>query len=138
MFLHAARHGVKWAIKKHGKSAVQIATRKYGNKATGKTLSKIKFSSKKKLDEHWKKHKKEFPGLTKEGYLKRAQNLVGSTSRNVLSKKKNDGSGDIVKFNTKTEEFVSVTKNDVIKTFFKPKYGQKDWKKKAREYCNKQ
>jgi len=102
MFPHVARHVINWAIKNHGKSAVQKATKKYGNKATGKTLSKIKFSSKKKLDEHWKKHKKEFPGLTKEGYLKRARNLVGSTSRNVLSKKKNDGSGDIVKFNTKT------------------------------------
>ena len=55
MFLHVARHGVKWAIKKHSESAVQKAIKKYGNKATGKTLSKIKFSSKKKLDEQWKK-----------------------------------------------------------------------------------
>ena len=47
--IHVARHGVKWAIKKHGKSAIQKATKKYGNKASGKTLSKIKFSSTKKI-----------------------------------------------------------------------------------------
>src|SRR5699024_6975582 len=103
-----------------------------------KPYQKSSFLVRKSLMNNGKKHKKEFPGLTKEGYLKKAQGLVGSTSRNVLSKKKKDGLGDIVKFNTKTGEFVSVTKNDVIKTFFKPKYGQKDWKKKAREYCNKQ
>lgn len=136
--IKVAQHGVKWAIKKYGKSAVNNATKKYGKKASGKTLSKIKFSSTKKLNDHWEKHKKEFPGLTKEGYLKRAQSLAGSTSKNVLSKKKKDGSGDIVKYNTNTGEFISLSKNDVIKTFFKPKYGQKDWKKKARNYYNNQ
>lgn len=136
--IHVARHGVKWAIKKHGKNAVKNATKKYGNEASGKMLSKLKFASNSKFNEHWDRHKKEFPGLTKDGYLKRAQSLAGSTSKNVLSKKKNDGSGDIVKFNTQTGEFISITKNDVIKTFFKPKYGQKDWMKKARKYYDNQ
>ncbi|MEC1158000.1 SAR2788 family putative toxin [Cytobacillus horneckiae] len=136
--IHVAIHGVKWAVKKYGKSVVNNATKKYGTKASGKTLSKIKFASNAKFDSHWADHKKEFPGLTKTGYLKRAQSLAGSTSKNVLSKKKKGNSGDIVKYNTQTGEFISLTKNDVIKTFFKPKYGQKDWKKKARAYYNNQ
>lgn len=123
---------------KYGKSVVNNATKKYGPKASGKTLSKIKFASNAKFNSHWGDHKKEFPVLTKAGYLKRAQRLAGSTSKIVLSKKKKGNSGDIVKYNTQTGEFISLTKNDVIKTFFKPKYGQKDWKKKARSYYNNQ
>ncbi|GEN89945.1 SAR2788 family putative toxin [Oceanobacillus sojae] len=134
-----AKHGVKWAIKKYGKTIVNTATKKYGKKASGKTLSKIKFSSTKKLDSHWKDHKREFPGLTKDGYLKRAQSLAGSTSKGVLTKRKKN-STDIVKYNKSTGEFISLTKDDVIKTFFKPKYSKKNknWKTLARKYFDAQ
>lgn len=138
--IHVAKHGVKWAIKKHGEKAVKAATKKYGKKASGKTLKQIKFSSKKLLNSHWTDHKHEFPkGLTKEGYLRRAQSLAGSTAKHVLTKKKKRGT-DIVKYNTKTGEFISLTKDDVIKTFFKPKYSKnnKNWKKRARQYFDNQ
>lgn len=88
--IHVARHGIKWAIKKHGQKAVKSATTKYGKSASGKTLSKIKFSTTNSFNNHWNKHKREFPGITKDGYLRRAQSLAGSTSKNVLSKKKKE------------------------------------------------
>lgn len=69
----------------------------------GKHYQRLSFLVQKKLKEHWDKHKKEFPGSSKDGYLRRAQSLAGSTSKNVLSKKKKDGSGDIVKYNTPQE-----------------------------------
>ncbi|MGX4669819.1 SAR2788 family putative toxin [Cerasibacillus sp. JNUCC 74] len=112
--IHVARHGIKWAIKKYGKKAVNKATKKYGKKASGKTLSKLKFPN---LNVKWNKHKREFPkGLTKDGYKRRAQSLAGSTSKNVLSKKrKRDGM--TIKYNKKTNEILFIDKNDVIQTF---------------------
>lgn len=69
----------------------------------GKHYQRLSFLVQKKLKEHWDKHKIEFPGSSKVGYLRRAQSLAGSISKNVLSKKKKDGSGDIVKYNTPQE-----------------------------------
>lgn len=64
---------------------------------------------------------------TKDGYKRRAQSLAGSTSKNVLSKKrKRDGM--IIKYNKKTNEILFIDKNDVIQTFFKPKRGIKYYK----------
>nr|MBA5584998.1 hypothetical protein [Anaerobacillus isosaccharinicus]QOY38473.1 hypothetical protein AWH56_002955 [Anaerobacillus isosaccharinicus] len=76
------------------------------------------------LDSHYKKHvivQKEFGNITKNQYLTRAQNLIGSDSKNVLSKKRSNG--DRVFYNTSNNEFAVLGKDGYIKTFFKPKDG---------------
>ena len=118
--IHVARFGVQYAIKKYGKSVVTNATKKYGSKATTKALNNLKFANKSRLTDHFGRHKKEFGNISQNTYLKRAQSLAGTTGKHVLSKKKSNG--DIYKYNTKTNELLVMTKNDVIKTFFKPKH----------------
>ncbi|WP_141235015.1 SAR2788 family putative toxin [Terribacillus saccharophilus] len=121
--IHAARFGVKYAIKKYGKSAVSNATKKYGKKASASSLKNLKFASNKLLDRHWKDHSKEFPGYTKSKYLSRAQSLAGTTGKHILTKKRSNG--DILKYNKNTNELLVLTKNDTIKTLFKPKHPNK-------------
>ncbi|NPC90766.1 hypothetical protein HOO54_05025 [Bacillus sp. WMMC1349] len=120
--IHVARYGIKYAMKKFGKTAVKKATKKYGKKATAKDLKKLKFRNADLFDEHYKKHKREYGNISKSKYLKKAQALAGTTGKHILTKKRKNG--DILKYNTKTNDFLSMTKNDVIKTFFKPKRGK--------------
>ncbi len=122
--ISVARYGINYAIKKYGRSAVTKATNKYGQKATAKTLKNLKFASERLLSEHWDKHKKEFPGYTKSKYLTRAQSLAGTTAKHILTKKRSNG--DILKYNKDTNELLILTKDDVIKTLFKPKYPNKN------------
>ncbi|MFK9117359.1 SAR2788 family putative toxin [Peribacillus castrilensis] len=131
--IQVARFGINYAIKKHGKSIVNKAVSKYGKKAATKDLKKLKFANTKKFDEHHEKHKKEFGNISKTKYLEKAQALAGVDAKHVLTKKRSNG--DILKYNTKTNELLSLTKDDVIKTFFKPKHPNA---KKGREYFDKQ
>ncbi|WP_097043068.1 SAR2788 family putative toxin [Terribacillus aidingensis] len=121
--IHAARFGVKYAIKKYGKSAVSKATKQYGKKASASSLKKVKFANSKTFDRHWRDHKKEFPGYTKNRYLTRAQSLAGTTGKHILTKKRSNG--DILKYNKNTNELLILNKNDTIKTLFKPKHPNK-------------
>lgn len=118
--IHVARFGLKYAIKKYGKSVVTNATKKYGSKATATALNNLKFGSTKLLKDHFTKHKKEFGNISQNTYLKRAQSLAGTTGKHVLSKKRSNG--DVIKYNTKTNELLIMSRNDVIRTFFKPKH----------------
>ncbi|MCT9852043.1 SAR2788 family putative toxin [Priestia megaterium] len=131
--IQVARFGINYAIKKHGKSIVSKAVSKYGKKATTKDLKKLKFSNSSLLDSHYKDHKAEFGNISKSQYLTRAQSLAGVDAKHVLTKKRSNG--DILKYNTNTNELLVLTKNDVIKTFFKPKHPNKA---KGREYFNRQ
>lgn len=120
--IYVARYGIKYAIKKYGKTVVKKATKKYGKKATAKDLKKLKFKSTYELNRHYKKHKHEYGNISKSKYLTKAQALAGTTGKHILTKKRKNG--DILKYNTKTNDFLSMTKDDVIKTFFKPKRGK--------------
>jgi hypothetical protein len=129
--ISVARYGIQYAIKKYGKSAVTKATSKYGKNATAQSLKKLNFASKKRFDGHWKDHKNEFPGLTQAQYLTRAQSLANTSGKHILVKKRPDG--DIVKYNTNTNELLILDKNDVIRTLFKPKHPNAS---RGREYFN--
>lgn len=129
--ISVARYGIQYAIKKYGKSAVTKATSKYGKNATTQSLKKLNFASKKRFDGHWKDHKNEFPGLTQAQYLTRAQSLANTSGKHILVKKRPDG--DIVKYNTNTNELLILDKNDVIRTLFKPKHPNAS---RGREYFN--
>ncbi|MDA1477773.1 SAR2788 family putative toxin [Bacillus changyiensis] len=125
-----ARIGIKQAIKKFGKSSVRKATKKYGSKTSAaKAVRKVNMV---RLDKHYKKHKKEFGNISKSQYLNKARTFLGkATSKTVLtkrSKKKFNGKYRYYKYNKKTNEFLSVERQegrDVIMTYFKPKYPNK-------------
>lgn len=80
-----ARIGIKQAIKKFGKTSVKQATKKYGTKTSAsKAVRKV---SMKNLDDHYRKHKKEFGNITKSQYLNKARTFLGkATSKTVLEK----------------------------------------------------
>jgi hypothetical protein len=79
---------------------------------TGK-FPNANFGSERLLDSHYNKHviqQKEFGDITKEEYLKGAQNLVNSgPGGNILSKTRSNG--DEIFYNKSTNEFAVVTKD---------------------------
>ncbi len=82
--------------------------------------NKFNFSNEKKFDKHFDKHvikQGEFGNITKDDYLKLANEFIDSSGKNVLSRTASNG--DILKFNTKTNEFSIVTKDGVIRTYHK-------------------
>ncbi len=90
------------------------------------------FSSQQQLDSHYEKHvvqQKEFGTISKEEYLKRAQQLVKSPpGGNILVQTRSNG--DRLFYDKQTNEFAVLSEKKVIKTFFKPKDGV--------EYYNRQ
>lgn len=106
------RVGVSAAIGTVGRALVKAA------------VKKVTFKNKTKFDEHYKKHvtdQKEYGKITKNEYLEIAQNIIGSDSPNVLSKKRADGSR--VFYDKKNNDFVVLSKDGYIQTLFKPKDG---------------
>ena len=86
----------------------------------GSNCNKFNFSNEKKLDKHFEKHvikQGEFGDITKDEYLKLANDFIGSSGKNVLSRTASNG--DILKFNIETNEFSIVTKEGVIRTYHK-------------------
>ena len=73
--------------------------------------NKFNFSNEKKFDKHFDKHvtkQGEFGNITKDEYLKLANEFIDSSGKNVLSRTASNG--DILKFNIETDEFSIVTK----------------------------
>lgn len=106
---HIIRVGVSAAAGLVGRALVSAA------------VKKLTFRSAKLLDEHFDKHvikKKEYGNISKQTYLEKAQNLIGSDSSNVLSKKRADGSR--VFYNKSTNDFAILSKDGYIQTLFKP------------------
>lgn len=136
--IFVARVGMKQAIKKFGESSVKTAVKKHGSKTSAsKAVKKIKMAN---LNVHYNKHKKKFNKkngkyITKSQYLNKARTFLGkATSKTVLEKKSTrtfNGNHRYYKYNTKTNEFLSVERNgdtDTIMTYFKPKRGYDYWK----------
>ncbi|MGE7091933.1 SAR2788 family putative toxin [Lysinibacillus sp. NPDC048646] len=102
---------------------VRAALRWLSKEAIKAAVKKLAFKSTDLLKEHYKKHGKEFGKISQSEYLERAQDLIGSDSDNILSKKRSDG--DRVFYNKSTNEFAVLGSDGYLKTFFKPKDGKK-------------
>lgn len=89
--------------------------------AKGDSKSDANFKTEDLLDSHYKKHKGEFGDITKEEYLKGANDLINSSGDDILTKVRNNG--DELFYNTKTNEFVVKTKDGFLRTYFKPQDG---------------
>jgi len=87
-----------------------------------KGTSKTGFKTQQLLDSHFKKHAAEFGNITKQQYLKGAQDLVSSKpGGNILTKVRPNG--DTIFYNKATNEFAVKTSDGIIRTYFKPTDG---------------
>lgn len=76
------------------------------------------FASSRRFDDHFNKHKAEWGGITKTAYLKRARTLLSDNSSVILTKTR--PSGDLLKYNPRTNELAIQRGDGVIKTLFRP------------------
>lgn len=81
-----------------------------------------KFRSQKLFDDHYKKHGSEFGNITKEQYLKLANDMLNSRSDTILHKTEKED-GDDVYFDTATGYFLVLSTDGYIRTFFIPSKG---------------
>ena len=87
-----------------------------------KEYKQYKFRSKKLLDSHYEKHGSEFGSITKDEYLRLANDLLNSASSTVLHKTEKED-GDDVYFDTATGYFLVLSTDGYIRTFFIPDKG---------------
>jgi hypothetical protein len=91
----------------------------------------VGFASRAKLLQHFEKHGGEFPGLTREEYLRRAQDLRDrKTGDGVLEFVREDRV--ITRFDRKSGDFLAFDRNLTIRTFFKPNDGEAYFKRQQR------
>lgn len=122
--------------KKKGKATITAKVAESGKKATCKVTvvpkkatdqgqtqeNKItNFRTQQLLDSHYVKHGAEFGNITKEQYLAAANKLLNSSGANIL--KKTEPDGDILIYNTDTNEFLVLSYDGFIRTYFKPSDG---------------
>lgn len=101
--------------------------------STGSNIFKVKnFRSKQALNNHMSKHGKEYPGFTKEQYIKRALELIEQpVSGKILGHKTKDNI--LIRYNKKTNDFVKGRPDKAIYTMFKPIEGQVYYDKQREE-----
>lgn len=84
------------------------------------------------LDKHFAKHAAEWGAgnITKPGYLKRAQSLLGrDTGGDILGHVRPNG--DVLRYNAATNEFASGAADGTIRTLFRPTDGMAYWLKQV-------
>lgn len=79
------------------------------------------FRSEKQYVDHFKKHGHEFGDITIEEYLQMANDLINSDSDTLHTKISKDG--DYVFYDEATNEFLVLSDDGYIRTFFKPNAG---------------
>jgi len=87
---------------------------------SGENKGLLQFRNENYLVEHFEKHGKEFSYTTKEEYLAGANKVISSS--NVLHKTEAED-GDDVYYLEETNEFVIVSTDGYIRTYFKPEDG---------------
>ncbi len=102
------------------KSSADLPTKTKAETAesTKKTVE-YKFRNKDRLDEHYEKHGIEMGFKDAEAYRKAASDIINSAgSEGVLSKYKSDGSGDMCFYVEATKEFVVLSNDGYIRTYY--------------------
>lgn len=84
--------------------------------------TRVGFTSKRALEEHFQKHGDEFGSITQAQYLRLAQELrdadVGGSVRETVR-----SDGVVTRFDTRTGDFIAFHEDKSIRTFFKPNDG---------------
>ncbi len=95
------------------------------------TRPEIGFATGQKLSEHYRKHGKEFGRISKDQYLRRAQELRDRPSGDdILEAVRKDGV--ITRFDRKTGAFLAFNPDGTIRTFFRPNDGERYFRRQAR------
>lgn len=91
-----------------------------------KTSSSLQFVSEQLFQKHYDKHLSEFGEISKERYLEKANALADAPlSEDIVQLVRSDGS--IAKYCYSTNEFVVVTADGNIRTYFKPETKEAYW-----------
>lgn len=86
------------------------------------TVKQYTFRTAQLLESHYQKHGDEFGNITKEDYLRGANNLIRSGNPNLLTKfDKEDG--DKLYYLESSNEFLVLSVDGYIRTYFKPDNG---------------
>ena len=95
---------------------------------TEKTVQKYYFRSEKLFDSHYEKHGAEFGDITQDEYLDLANELINAEGENILHKTEKED-GDFLYYDTETNEFLVLSTDGYIRTFFKPSAGLDYWER---------
>jgi pyocin large subunit-like protein len=100
------------------------------------TRPDIGFATPQKLHDHFQKHGKEFGKISKEEYLRRAQELRDRwAGGEVLEAIRKDGI--ITRFDRKSGAFLACNPDGTIRTFFRPNDGESYFRRQARRNPNR-
>lgn len=80
------------------------------------------FRTQKQYDGHYEKHGAEFGDITKEEYLKKANDLINNDSDTILHKTEAED-GDYIFYDTENNEILFLSTDGYIRTYFKPSQG---------------
>ncbi len=95
---------------------------------TEKAVQKYYFRSEKLFDSHYEKHGAEFGDITQDEYLDLANELINAEGENILHKTEKED-GDFLYYDTETNEFLVLSMDGYIRTFFKPSAGLDYWER---------
>lgn len=95
---------------------------------TEKAVQKYYFRSEKLFDSHYEKHGAEFGDITQDEYLDLANELINAEGENILHKTEKED-GDFLYYNTESNEFLVLSTDGYIRTFFKPSAGLDYWER---------
>jgi hypothetical protein len=95
------------------------------------TRPDIGFATPQKLQDHYRKHGREFGEITEEEYIQLARDLRDRPAGgDVLEAVRKDGV--VTRFDRKSGAFLACNPDGTIRTFFKPNDGEKYFRRQAR------
>ena len=113
-------------LRENERKAVHAAKKSGLTSKEDSDIIKIGFETPKLMQRHYKKHGKEYGDISIESYLSLANELANMPdSEDVEKMVRSDESTAIYRFST--NDFLVLTKEGNIRTFFKPKSGKEYW-----------
>lgn len=109
-------------------SADITETSEENSSETEQAVQKYYFRSDELFDSHYEKHGAEFGDITQEEYLDLANELINAAGDNILHKTEKED-GDFLYYDTETNEFLVLSTDGYIRTFFKPNAGLDYWER---------
>lgn len=122
------------ACRQTGSAPPQIQTPTPKNGATIRT--ETGFASRQKFSDHYDKHGNEFGSISREEYLRQAQQLRDNQlSADVLEAVRSDGV--ITRFDKKSGAFLAFNSDLTIRTYFKPNDGEAYFQRQSKRGSNR-
>lgn len=115
----------------HGAASVPAAATVAISREARSATASAGFRSPRKLDEHFAKHGGEFGDVTREGYLRLAQELRDRPAGGDVLELVRDGDGVVTRFDRASGAFGAYEPDGTIRTFFKPDDGEAYFRRQA-------